>query len=158
MDNFKILNLINYLKNTNYKLCTVESASCGMLANLIGRYPNISKFYMGGMITYWDNIKHQLLDIDLNLLNKHGTISHEIAYEMSKSIVKLTNANIGISITGNCGPNPIENKPIGLYYVGININNNINVFKFNLSPRLTRYKQQYIISKCALKKLYELLK
>ena len=149
--------IIEYLKNSKLKLVTIESASCGNLANTIANYNGVSSFYIGGYIVYSLYAKHKMLGIKNSILNQHGTISYKTAYYMVKNAVKKNHCDIGISITGNAGPDPIENKPNGLYYVGIKYINNIYLYKVKLNNILTRNQQRQRISLISLNLLFNIL-
>lgn len=150
-----IKDIIESLISKKLKLITVESATCGQLANMIGSFSNVSKFYIGGIITYSENMKIDMLKISKSRIQQFGTISSEIAQDMAQKASKKFNANICISITGNAGPNCIEKKPNGLFYVGIFFNGYTQVHKLNINPNLTRNEKRNLVSQIALNLLYK---
>lgn len=150
-----IKNIIDNLILKKYKLITVESATCGQLASIIGSFSNVSKFYIGGLITYSEQTKIDFLKISKSKIEKYGTISNEIAKEMVEKAVKKYNAQIGISITGNAGPNCIENKSNGLFYVGIYYNGFTQIHKLNINPNLSRNEKRNLVSQISLNLLYK---
>lgn len=150
-----IKSIIENFINKKHKLITVESATCGQLASIIGSFPNVSKFYLGGLITYSADTKIQMLKISKNKIESFGTISNEIAKEMVEKAVKKYGATIGISITGNAGPNTIEKKPNGLFYVGIYFNGFTQVHKLNINPNLSRNEKRNLVSQISLNLLYK---
>ena len=150
-----IKDIIENLISKKLKLITVESATCGQLANMIGSFSNVSKFYIGGIITYSENMKIDILKISKSRIQQFGTISSEIAQDMAQKASKKFNADICISITGNAGPTCIEKKPNGLFYVGIFINGYTQVHKLNINPNLTRNEKRNLVSQIALNLLYK---
>ncbi|WP_458258792.1 CinA family protein [Spiroplasma endosymbiont of Dactylopius coccus] len=66
-------------------------------------------------------------------MEKYGVISKQCAIEMALNTQKILKTNIAISFTGNAGPNALENKPVGLVYVGIVINDNVWCEVLNIS-------------------------
>lgn len=150
-----IENIIKNLISKKYKLITVESATCGQLANMIGSFPGVSNFYIGGLITYSSLTKMNMLKIKKSRILKFGTISAEIANDMVKNAVKKYNADIGISITGNAGPDNIENKPNGLFFVGIYYQGFTQVHKLNIDQNLSRNEKRNLVSQIALNLMYK---
>lgn len=78
-------------------------------------------------------------------------MSSQTAYEMcTKARLKLPEADISISITGNCGPNPMEDKPVGLFYVGISFLNQTKVFTVQIEDQGRLNNQQRIAQEAIL--------
>lgn len=150
-----IENIINNLISKKYKLITVESATCGQLANIIGSFPGISKFYLGGLITYSTFMKINILKIKKSIISKYGTISAKIAHDMVENAVKKYKADVGISITGNAGPDAIENKQNGLFFVGIHYQGFTQVHKLNIDQNLSRNEKRNLVSQIALNLMYK---
>ena len=76
----------------------------------------------------------------LDILNKKGAVSKEVALEMSKNISKDYRTDLGVSITGISGPTGgTEVKPIGLYYISIKHKDRhfSKKFIFNVNDRIT---------------------
>ncbi|WP_395473448.1 CinA family protein [Spiroplasma endosymbiont of Nomada rufipes] len=70
------------------------------------------------------------------IIEKYGVISKQCAIEMALNTQKILKTNIAISFTGNAGPNALENKPVGLVYVGIVINDNVWCEVLNISGNI----------------------
>lgn len=153
----KIDSLIMILKKSELTLATAESASCGELANIIGSYDGVSSIYKGGFITYSNELKESLLDIPSDEIKKSGSISYEIARLMARQTTIKTKAHITISITGNAGPKPIEDKPIGKFYIGINYIQKTICYEVQLDPNNSRDENRHEIAEKALELLYDFL-
>ena len=153
----KIDLLIEHLKQNNLSLVTIESASCGALANIIGNYSGVSQVYIGGFVTYWTEAKNWMIDVDENVLNQYGAVSYETALEMAIKGQKRVNSDISISITGNAGPNPMENKDVGLFYVGICYKDISKVFEVQIHD-LGRQQNRLAIAVKSLEILYDFIK
>lgn len=70
---------------------------------------------------------------------------------MAYNLHKITNADICVSITGNLGPDTLEDKPAGLVYIGIYFNNNTNVYECNFDGFRIEIKDKVVL------KTFELL-
>ena len=141
-----------YLIDNNISIGSIESFTVGSFASLIGSVPGISKVYRGSMVTYQTEMKHQLLDISLNDINQYGVVSSEICYQMVKKGKEIFNCDLCVSFTGNSGPWPMENKPVGLCFVGINYKDDIIVYTLNLEGSREEIKNQAINKACEILK------
>lgn len=119
------------IKN-NKTLSVAESCSGGYLSYLFTYLPNSSYYFKGSFITYNDEIKKEILQIDENIIRNFGAISKEVSVEMANKVLEKFSTDYGISITGNLGPVASENKPIGLIFLTISSKNNILTKKFNI--------------------------
>lgn len=141
--------LVEILKSKNLTLVTVESATCGMLASSIGDVSGVSSVFNGGFVVYTAQAKHEMLNINADLIETYGTVSEEIALAMLEKANEIINANCIISVTGNAGPTAIENKPVGLFYVGLKFNEYQTVRKVELGNNLSRNQaRQFIVDLC----------
>lgn len=120
------------LQKKNLTIGSVESFTGGKFASAITSVPGASNVFKGALVTYWNEIKENVLNINPNIINKYGACSKEVGYEMAEKGRKILNVDICVSFTGNAGPLPMENKPVGEVFIGINYNDNIEVFKYNL--------------------------
>lgn len=104
------------------KLSTAESCTGGLLSELVTSVPGSSAMFHGGVVTYSNALKHQLLGVPMELLegdNVPGAVSAETARAMADGLIALMDTDIAVSITGVAGPGQSERKPAGLVYVGI---------------------------------------
>ena len=100
------------------KLAFAESCTGGMLSSLITSFPNSSKIFSCGYVTYSNLSKEKMLGITKKELKKYGAVSIEIARSMAESAVVKANAEIGIGITGIAGPGgATKNKKVGDVYI-----------------------------------------
>ena len=103
-------------------------------------------------MTYQTCIKTDVLKVDQDLVDRYGVVSHEVAYAMCKNGCDLFKSDICVSFTGNAGPEAMEDKPVGLVYVGINNQGEIHTYEFNLVGSRASIQQQ------AIEKVIKLLK
>jgi len=113
-------------------LSVAESCSGGYLSYLFTFLPGSSNFFKGSVVTYNDEIKKEVLNVNENHLKNYGAVSEEVSFDMANNVIKKFSTDYGISITGNLGPNPSENKEIGLIFVTILSNNSTLTKKFNI--------------------------
>lgn len=157
---FKDLNLIktvyNIMKNNKLTLSTAESCTGGLLGNRITNLSGSSTYYLGGLVTYSNQLKIDLLNIDKNIIGIKGAVSYEVAEQMAKNIKHITNSDYGIGITGIAGPTGGTNKkPVGLVHIGISGPKYTEVKKYQLKGKRKQIK--YLSTEFALKGLKYML-
>lgn len=100
-------------------LATAESCTGGLIGGALTGVSGSSKVYKGGVISYWSEIKEQLLSVDGEVLANVGPVSAETAKAMALGAKKLLQADIAVSVTGLAGPDGDEfGNPVGLVYLG----------------------------------------
>ena len=100
-------------------LVTAESCTGGGIGAAITAIPGSSKVYKGGIISYTNEIKHDLLNISYDLLNKVGAVSAEVAEMMAVGARTALSADIAVSVTGLAGPDGDDfANPVGTVFVG----------------------------------------
>ena len=144
--------IASYLIENNISIASIESFTVGSFASLIGSIPGISKVYRGSMVTYQTEMKHQLLNISLEDINQHGVVSDVICYQMAKKGKEIFNSDLCVSFTGNSGPMPMENKPVGLCYIGISYKDITKVYPLRLNGNREQIKEQAIQCACDILK------
>jgi PncC family amidohydrolase len=100
-------------------LGTVESITGGSIAAALTSIPGASSFFKGSLVTYKNEIKHQVAKIKLSQLKKYGSISKEVGLSLAEQGKKILHVDICLSITGNAGPQPIEDKPVGEVFITV---------------------------------------
>ena len=138
------------MNEKNLTISTAESCTGGMIASKLVDVSGISKSFMEGLVTYSNVSKTKRLKVKKETLEKYGAVSEETAREM---LVGLT-TDIGISTTGIAGPDGgTKEKPVGLVYIGIKVENEIQVFRKELKGDRNKIRQR-----ASMYALYNLLK
>ncbi|MEO0114887.1 MAG: competence/damage-inducible protein A [candidate division WOR-3 bacterium] len=108
------------LKKKNLTLATAESCTAGLIADRITNVPGSSGYFIGGVVAYSNEIKKAICRVQPETLKKFGAVSKETALEMATGIKENYKTDIGLSVTGICGPTGgTKTKPVGLVYLGI---------------------------------------
>lgn len=101
-------------------LATAESCTGGLLGKLLTDRAGSSDFYLGGLITYANSAKHDLLGVPSELLERFGAVSAETALAMAKGARERFGSDFALSITGIAGPGgATPEKPVGLIFLGL---------------------------------------
>lgn len=99
------------------KLATAESCTGGMLAQRLTQEGGASEFFAGGVVSYSNQAKRDLLGVGDSLLERHGAVSRRVAEAMADGVLKRFDAQFAVSITGVAGPGGgTDQKPVGLVW------------------------------------------
>jgi len=114
--------IVKALSSRGATICVAESCTGGLLCNLITSVPGSSSCFRGGIISYSNEWKMNLLNVPIELLegdSAPGAISSATAQAMAEQLLLLANTDFAVSITGNAGPTAAEDKPVGIVYAGL---------------------------------------
>jgi nicotinamide-nucleotide amidase len=114
-------------------VCVAESCTGGMLAERITNTPGSSRYFAGGFITYWDDVKSTLLGIDREVIRREGAVSDAVARAMASSARERFSTDYALSVTGVAGPEGgTEALPVGSVYVGLATREGVHVRSLRL--------------------------
>ena len=100
-------------------LSTAESLTGGGIGSALTAVAGSSAVYKGGVISYTNEIKMNVLGVSAALLEKHGAVSLPVAEAMVCGVRKLLNTDVAVSVTGLAGPGGDEyGNPVGTVYIG----------------------------------------
>ncbi len=143
--------IVNLLTAKNWQISTAESCTGGLIVATLINASGASKVLSESYVTYSETAKRKILGVKKETLNKYSVYSKEVAQEMAKGLVKITHANICISVTGEA-----ENEQnICKCYYCIIINNKIyleDVEFIGLRNEVRVFQTRHI-----LKRIYDLL-
>lgn len=123
--------VVKKLLENHKKISTAESCTGGLVSQMLTSVPGSSGCLDLCVVTYANHQKTKVLGVKPETLEKFGSVSKETALEMSKGIKAISDADIGIGITGIAGPGGGSNeKPVGLVYIGICTNEEHKAFKY----------------------------
>jgi len=100
-------------------LALAESCTGGLLAKRMTDIPGASSVFLGGVVTYSDMSKAQLLDVSEDLIAQYGVVSARVAKAMAESVRQKLGADFGIGITGLAGPGDDGIHDVGTVYVAL---------------------------------------
>ncbi len=99
-------------------LATAESCTGGLVAARITSVPGSSDVFLGGVVSYANDVKVRELDVPAALIAAHGAVSAEVAAAMTRGARERLGADVGVAVTGVAGPGGgTPEKPVGLVYL-----------------------------------------
>ncbi len=107
------------LRSRGMTVAVAESCTGGLLGSRITARPGSSDYFLGGVISYGNQAKIDLLDVPPGVLARHGAVSEEVAGAMAAGARARLGADYALSVTGVAGPDGgTPEKPVGLVYLG----------------------------------------
>ncbi len=120
-DNDKLEGVIgDLLKEKNATLSTAESCTGGLIAHKITSIPGSSAYYMGGAVTYSNELKMKVLGVKESTLQAHGAVSEETVKEMAQGAILQFDTDYSIAVSGIAGPGGgTDEKPVGTVWLAV---------------------------------------
>ncbi|GHE86786.1 nicotinamide-nucleotide amidohydrolase PncC [Thalassotalea profundi] len=110
--------VLNLLSDRNLKITTAESCTGGLIASLMTSIANASLNFEAGFVTYSNQMKSELINVNSKTLEQYGAVSKEVVEEMALGALKKSNANIAIAVSGIAGPSGgSPDKPVGSVWI-----------------------------------------
>ena len=101
-------------------LSTAESCTGGLVAHLITEVAGSSRYFRGGVVSYSNEAKLELLEVPREVLEAHGAVSAQVARAMAEGAAQRFGSDLAIAVTGIAGPDGgTPAKPVGLTYVAV---------------------------------------
>jgi PncC family amidohydrolase len=120
------------LERAEKRGCTLGSAeSCtgGMIASALTAIPGSSQAYVGGVVSYWIDVKERVLGVSDSDIETYGVVSSEVAAAMAQGARKTLGCDYAVSTTGIAGPTGSEpGKPVGTVWFGIATPQGVHTF------------------------------
>jgi nicotinamide-nucleotide amidase len=116
----------------NKTLATAESCTGGYIAHLITSVAGSSKYFLGSVVSYANEVKENLLSVHKKTIEEHGAVSEETVREMAKNILLKINSDYAIAVSGIMGPDGgTAEKPVGTVWIGVGNKEKIETKKMN---------------------------
>ncbi len=108
------------LRAQGLKVATAESCTGGYLAHLITSVPGSSDYYLGGVVSYANSVKQEILGVSEETLRQHGAVSEPVVRQMVQGACRITGADWAMATSGIAGPGGgTPQKPVGTIWVAV---------------------------------------
>ena len=146
-----------FLYGSGLTVGSAESCTGGRIAESIIAVPGASTYFKGGVISYTNEVKENLLGVDHNLLEEKTAVCEEVAKEMVIGAINALQVDYAISATGVAGPSggTLEN-PVGTIWIGYGSKDDVRTLK--LTDDFGRDINLAIATNTALKSMFAFLK
>lgn len=134
-------------------IACAESCTGGKVAQLITGVAGASAYFLGGVVSYANSVKEQVLGVNAKDLATYGAVSETVACQMAQGVRRVTGAQYALSTTGIAGPDGgTKEKPVGTVWIGVAGPNGVHATKYVFSR--TRERN---IGRAAVQALRDLL-
>lgn len=100
------------------RIATAESCTGGLLASVLTDVEGCSHAFERGFVVYTDEAKHQMLGVDLGLIEARGAVSRDVARAMAEGALAASGADLAAAVTGFAGPGAPADEP-GLVHFAV---------------------------------------
>lgn len=112
--------VVKTLNEKGLVLATAESCTGGLIAKRITDVSGSSAVFNCGIVSYSNEIKEQVLGVSHNTLETYGAVSEQTVREMVKGVLRISGADIAVSVSGIAGPTSDHTKkPVGTIWLAV---------------------------------------
>ena len=144
--------VVKLLVQRNQTVAVAESCTGGLLANRITNVPGASAVFFAGYVCYANQAKMDMLDVDPQLIEKHGAVSEQVARALAEHARARARSDYALATTGVAGPSGgSPEKPVGTVYIALAASGETIAKKFFFPTDRETFKQ--IVTQTALELL-----
>lgn len=126
-------------------LVTAESCTGGGIGAALTAIPGSSQVYKGGIISYTNDVKNKLLGVDMELLDRVGAVSAQVAEAMAIGARQELSADVAVSVTGLAGPGGDEfGNAVGTVFIAFSDSERTLSREYHFSGSREEIRQQAV--------------
>lgn len=130
-----------FLQMRSATLAVAESCTGGLVAERLTSISGSSRYFVGGVVAYSNDLKMHLADVPQDLLDVYGAVSEQVGRALAEGVRKRCGTSLGLGITGVAGPTGgTAEKPVGLVYHALASESGTEVIKRNFAGDRTRIR------------------
>lgn len=149
--------ILDFMEEKGLTLSVAESCTGGFLSHLLTKHAGSSAVFLGGGVTYSNELKITILDVSADALNEYGAVSEEVVKEMACGSINKFNSNYSVAISGIAGPGGgTEEKPVGTVWIAVAGKKRVITKKFLFGSRRLQNIERAAVN--ALTLLFHILK
>jgi nicotinamide-nucleotide amidase len=131
--------VLNLMREKGLKLAVAESCTGGYISHVLTQHAGSSDVFLGGAVTYANELKEGLLGVKHTTIEQYGAVSEQTVTEMVEGALANFNADYSIAVTGIAGPGGgTPDKPVGTVWVGVAKRGKTMVKKFTFGSKRTQ--------------------
>lgn len=128
--------IIDLLIENNKSLSIAESLTGGLVLESLTNIEGVSKILKGGFVTYSNQAKIELLNIDPQIIEKNSVVSSQVAIAMAENCLEICHSDLALGFTGVAGPDELEGHPVGQVFIALAKKNEATtVIELNISDK-----------------------
>lgn len=111
--------ILDLARAKGLRIATAESCTGGLISAALTEVAGSSDVFERGFVTYSNDAKSQMLDVDPAVIDAKGAVSEEVARAMADGALRHAQADLAVSVTGIAGPGASDHKPEGRVCFGL---------------------------------------
>ena len=112
--------MVELLAQRGLTVSAAESCTGGLIAKRLTDVPGASAVLNMSFVTYSNEAKHRLLGVPMEILDRYGAVSEQVARAMAEGVRRFSGSSVGVGVTGISGPDGgTQEKPVGLVYMAV---------------------------------------
>ena len=106
------------LRSKGLLMGTAESCTGGRIANMVTLVAGSSDYFVGGVVSYTNEVKHNVLGVSEESLRLHGAVSREVVEQMVQGAIRTLGCDCSVATSGVAGPGGgSPEKPVGTVWI-----------------------------------------
>lgn len=143
--------ILDVMEQHKFTLSTAESCTGGYIAQLITQHPGCSSVFVGGAVTYSNELKMSVLNVKKETLDIYGAVSEETVKEMAEGARINFKTDYAVSVSGIAGPDGgTPDKPVGTVWVAVASKRHVIARLFNFSNRRAQNIERSAVAALAM--------
>ena len=124
--------LLRELQSRELTFAAAESCTGGFIAKRITDLSGASAVFRGGVVSYTNEVKRDVLGVGQDLLDEHGAVSAPVAQAMADGVRRITGADLAVSVTGVAGPNQDDRgNEVGTVFLAVSTAQSCTVYSLH---------------------------
>ena len=120
--------IVNKLIDRGFRISFAESCTGGLCCGTLVNVSNASKVLDMSFVTYANEAKVELINVNPETIDAYGVVSEQVAWEMCKGVAEKAHSEVGVGITGVAGPTGgTAKKPVGMVCFGFYVLGNVTI-------------------------------
>jgi nicotinamide-nucleotide amidase len=111
--------VLRHMQQRGLTLAVAESLTGGMVNTMLTDVPGSSATLLGGVVAYSPGAKNEILNVPQHVIDQHSVVSAQTAATMAEGVLDLCGADIGLSTTGEAGPESASGAAVGTVFIGL---------------------------------------
>jgi nicotinamide-nucleotide amidase len=111
--------VLRHMQQRGLTLAVAESLTGGMVNTMLTDVPGSSATLLGGVVAYSPGAKNEILNVPQHVIDQHSVVSAQTVATMAEGVLDLCGADIGLSTTGEAGPESGSGAPVGTVFIGL---------------------------------------
>lgn len=146
--------LVRAFAEKGMTLSTAESCTGGLIAKLVTDIPGSSAVFVGGCVSYTNDVKMRVLGVPRDVIDRETEVSAACAMAMAEGARRLFKTDVAVSTTGFAGPSGgTARDPVGTVYIGLATPRGTSCVRFSAPQGISRDEVRTLAASRALKEI-----